>query len=177
MHTKHLIVRDKGEWGEFFVAEREPTPRDNGSLSYSASWTCLSSFGVYGHHWSCMGRPFVEFIQDISADYLLGKIGRKELCDEKMVKEIKRLIGEGRKEKRYPTEIARAALESVKSLASEFDGQALAAMLYRDVALSRVRIEWCDISTQEYDGQCRGFAAKIWPLFVKEIAAIQAASL
>ena len=56
--ARTLTVCHDGEWGEFFVSEREPRICKDGTreyTQYTVTWCCYSSFGVYGHHWYAMG--------------------------------------------------------------------------------------------------------------------------
>lgn len=165
-----IIVRDGMDYGEFFVAEREPqTNESRNYTSYSATWCCYSSYGVYGHHWSSMGSPFAEFIQGMGADYLLSKIGRKEADPDRVLKEVRRLIREARRENRITKDEAAEAYAECRRIEDETTGAFVLAMLYDSVEISRVGIEWCDMSTTSYDPQCLGFVRRIWPKFVEAL--------
>lgn len=66
------------DWGEFLWTTRQHQDLE-GRPVYAATWACISSFGVYGHHWSHMGEPFEVFVQTVGKDYLLGKIARRRM--------------------------------------------------------------------------------------------------
>lgn len=173
MKISHHTVRDKHrDWGEFFVAEREPVANESGRIQYTATWTCYSSFGTFGHHWYSMGEPFAKFIQDVDCGYLLSKIARRVTNGDKACDEIARLIREARREKRITAEVARVAMDDVKSIKDEgADGTVTCHRLYESVPISRVQIEWCDLSTQEWERSAVMFAERIWPEFVKVMKA------
>lgn len=164
-----IEVRVGGEWGTFFVRESDVVPRaDRKGFDASAEWTANTSYGVFGHYWGSMGQPFGDFIAGINTDYLLSKIGREECDSDKVVAELKRLIVEFRKEKRITTDVARNALEEITQLAACYEREPLCMQLYESAALSKVPIEWCDISTRSYTIHSRLFAQKMWPEFVKK---------
>ena len=166
--TTTIEVREKGEWGTFFVREFEITPRENGRVNASAEWVCRSSFGVFGHYWNSMGEPFADFIQGVGDDYLLSKIGREVTDSDKVLNEVNRLIHEARKQKRITKDIEQRAIHQVKLISEEADGATLCHLLYIDPVVNLCPIEWCDISTQSYDGASRMFVKKLWPAFVKQ---------
>lgn len=168
--SETIMVRDGSEWARFFYHEAPPlTMRDN-SRSYSATWCCVSSFGVFGHCWSSMGQPFAEFIQDIETDYLLRKIGRKVTVSEKAFSEVRRLILQCRREDRITKDEARAAMDDIATIECEGGHPEVALNeLYWSVPISRVGIEWCDLTTQDWDTDSVLFAKKLWPLFVQAV--------
>lgn len=163
-----FIIRKNHEWARFFVHESPPmTMRDN-TQSYSATWCCLSSFGVFGHTWSSMGEPFVDFIQGVSADYLLSKIARKVPDAEKTCAEIRRLVLQARLDDRITKQEAKAAWDDIASAEEEGNHpEVVFHELYWSVAISKVGIEWCDLSTQVWDSQAVRFVELLWPEFVK----------
>lgn len=168
--TTHLVVRAGHEWGEFFVHE-EPIERrsDGQGFNASASWTCNSSFGTYGHYWGSMGRPFGEFIKDIGDDYLLGKIATKVYDADKLLDSVLYNLNSRLDEGSGDKKLLRAAIKEAKKLHAECEFDAALPMLfYESVPLSKVRIEWCDMTTQIYPQQAVMFVKKLWPLFVAE---------
>jgi len=168
MNVTHLIVRDdRHEWGEFFVAERDPVTDSGGRLRYSATWTCYSSFGTFGHYWHSMGSRFGEFIQDVEVDYLLGKIANRVPSDEKAIAGVRREIIQRRRYQSIDKEVARDAWNRVDAIAQD---EFVMAALWNDEDISKVGIEWCELTTTDWDSQAVGFAKKIWPVFVKEMA-------
>lgn len=171
MKTTHKIVRWKSDWGEFFVAEREPVV-ENGHTRYTATWTCYSSYGTFGHHWYSMGESFAKFIQDVEQGYLLSKISTRVANEKKTFQSIKRAILENRREKRITKEVARDAMEAVRGIENEGHGaEASAVLIYHDHDIGKAEIEWSDLSTMEHPTQSILFAERIWPEFVKEMAA------
>lgn len=170
--VRHLIVRDdRHEWGEFFVAERDPEPRTSGGLRYTATWTCYSSFGVFGHHWYDMGAPFAEFIRGMDAGYLIGKIGRRVFSEEKAVRAVRNEIVGARVRKAITKEAARDAFDAVEQIEQNYSGEAVATMLYEDADIGHVHIEWSELESMEWDRSTVLFAEKIWPRFVEAIQA------
>lgn len=170
----HYQVYDGHDYGEFFVHERKPVVKADGSVRYCATWVCYSSFGVYGHHWYSMGEPFAKFVQGVSQDYLLSKIGKKIVYEGKVRKEISRLICLRRREKRITSEVARDAWDAVRNIYSEYAGEVFCHMLYDSTELSRVPIEWCDLDSQDYCPQSVQFARLLWPKFVSALRAAAA---
>lgn len=166
-----ILIRSDGEYGRFFFCEQEFALED-GSPRHAATWCCVSSFGVYGYHWSHMSRPFSEFVQGVSTDYLLGKISRKVTSAEKTIASVRRAVLESRRNRRCSKDEAREAWDEIAGI--EVDGwdAAVPHMLWESAELSRCRIEWCDLSTQEWDQQAVMFATKLWPLFVKQLAEV-----
>jgi hypothetical protein len=160
-----LTVRDRSDYGQFFVDEREPVER-NGDTIYCAIWTVYSSYGVYGHCWSSMGAPFAKFIQDINQDYLLGKIADMVPCGEKACRSVRDRIRQARKDGYITKEIARDALDAVKEIEDLGDDQGAAGALYASVPISKVNIEWCDVEARVWHPQAVGFSTRIWPKFV-----------
>ena len=114
-----------------------------------------------------MGMPFAQFAAKISEDYLLSKIGRKECSGEKVAKEVRRLICEARRSGEVTKDEAREAINAVDALAEQYTDETLCTMLYESPEVNEVHIEWCDMSTQEYDGNSKQFVRKLWPEFVK----------
>jgi hypothetical protein len=160
-----LMIRVNGEWGEFFIAEREPVLRPDGHYRYSATWTCLSSFGVFGHYWHDMGEPFSKFIQDIDAGYLLGKIAKKETVPELAIGAIKQEVLSQRKERYITKDTAREAWNEIESIADEgASGEVTCHLLYHSSELSFIN-DW-DFSTRDFCGDAKQFVKKIWPEFV-----------
>jgi len=163
-----LVRDDRNEWGEFFWCERAPVPRSDGGFRYTVTWTCYSSFGVFGHHWYDMGSPFAEFIQHRDDYYLLGKIAEKEFdtdaCRESLLRDILRNRRSGNTTK----EIARDGYNAAISiLDGESDPKAWPHLLYEDADVSAaIRGDYCDITTQDYPMQAKMFVQKIWPRFV-----------
>lgn len=171
MNQLYITVKHEHEYGEFFVSEREPQPRSDGHLRYSATWVCYSSFGTYGHHWSDMGSPFSEFICQVDEHYLLGKIASKHTSPSKTLvsvrEELARLLSDGECTEEAYTEAA----EAVETIEAEDSGEFLIAHLYECSELSECGFDWHDIETQEFDPQAVGFAKKLWPKFVEAVNA------
>ena len=165
--TIKISVRDGHEYGEFFVCEQQPFKRETGGWQASATWTCYSSYGTFGHYWSSMGEPFGEFIKGIEEDYLVGKIGTKRLDVQKMVKGIRQLIRERRKAKAIDREQAREALDALDALVSEHDGDVLCHEIYMCPEICSTGIDLCDVETQSWDGQALHFVRRLWPKFVE----------
>lgn len=170
MHHTVLVNDGHGEWGRFFWHESDPRLRRDGSMEYGATWTAYSSFGVFGHYWGSMGEPFAEFIDGIESDYLLSKIARMETNADKTFAEVKRLIRQRRRDGRITKEEARDAIDDVLAIEANGDHAEVACNdLYQSPAISRCRIEWCDLSTREPEQQAVVFVKKLWPLFVKAV--------
>lgn len=168
----HLSVSVNGEWGEFFVAEREPFVHSDGRVRHSATWVCHSSYGTFGHHWYDMGQPFAEFIADINPNYLLSKIGRRVTDEAKVYKEVRRLIREARKSKEITTEQAREAMDAVQEIEDDCPSpEAACHLLHASPEVNCFHIEWCDMSTQDYDTSSKMFVKKIWTEFLREFRA------
>lgn len=164
-----VSVRTGGEWGTFFVRESPVVKRDDGKgYNAQAEWTANTSFGVFGHYWSSMGQPFGEFISDIASDYLLRKVGRKVTDSEMVAKELQRLVCQYRKERRIEKDIAVDAIDEIKRLMQEYEGDSFCVHAYESIELSRVPFDWCDISTKSYETGSLMFAKKLWPAFVKQ---------
>lgn len=166
MTTTIMVRCERGEYGEFFVNERE-TVKQDGYIRYSATWTCYSSFGVFGHHWYDMGCPFDEFISDISPDYLLSKIARRVNNEDKMAAGLRTLIDEAS----VSQETKQCAIDALESFEDEGYGpEVLAYLIYQDDDIHECGIDFCDIDSMEYDSQAVCFVKTLWPLFVVEIA-------
>ena len=163
------FVRDSGEYGEFFVNEREPVTSASGYTSYSATWVCYSSFGVFGHHWSSMGEPFAEFIRDVDSHYLLGKISSEVLDERKMVAGVRKAIIERRRQKAISADVAREALDTLTSLSEEHSGDVLAHEIYMSTEISKTGVDLCEVPTREYPRQAVEFVRRLWPKFVAAV--------
>lgn len=167
-----IQVRDRGEWGTFFVRESPVLPREGGGVNASAEWTCNSSFGVFGHYWSSMGEPFAEFIKGVDRDYLLGKIAGGRVSDEReTIKKIRAEIRSLRKRRQITADQARAAVDSLDSLVSEHTGEILFHELYMDDAISEIGIELGECVAMRWPDQAEAFAKRLWPLFVEQFRA------
>lgn len=167
--TTVIDVRAKGERGSFYV--REWLREEGKDIRHSAEFVCNTTFGVYGFYWSHMGEPFAEFIREISTDYLLSKIGREVTDSDKAAKELRRLVLEQRRERSITKDVARDALNEIETILSDYSGEAACHEFYMGVALSKCNIEWCDLSSRSWDGQCLGFVRTLWPEFVKQFCA------
>ena len=168
--TSTYDIRDgHGEYAEFFVNEREPVPRSDGLMRYTATWVCYSSFGVFGHHWYDMGEPFAVFVQGVSDDYLLSKIARKVTSAKKTIEGVKRAVLNARRECRVTSDIARDALDSIACISDDAPDEAVPHLLWESVEISRCDIDWCDLETQVWETQALMFVKKLWPLFVKAV--------
>lgn len=168
----YLLIRVDHEWGEFFVREADPITRTRDGKTYtthSATWCCNSSFGVFGHHWSSMGAPFADFIQDVDEHYLLGKISRTEVNADLMMKSVKSEIRSLRKRKAIDATEAREAIDKLKELADECSDGGLGDAIYRSSEIGSLPIEWTDLSTTDYPVSAKMFVKKLWPEFVKQI--------
>lgn len=168
----YLPIRVDHEWGEFFVREADPVTRIRDGktyTTYSATWCCNSSFGVFGHHWSSMGEPFAKFIQDVDTHYLLGKISRTEVDADLMMKSVKSEIQSLRKSKRIDATKARGAISKLKELADECSDGGLGDAIYRSSEIGSLPIEWTDLSTTDYPVSAKMFVKKLWPAFVKQM--------
>jgi hypothetical protein len=163
-----IDVRVGHEYATFFVEESEVVPRTTGGVQASATWTAYSSYGVFGHYWHSMGEPFGEFIKDIDADYLLGKIASKKLDDRKMIKSIKAAIIARRKARQITSDVAREALDALKTLEAEHSGDVLCHEIYMCSEICDTGIDLCDCETQEWDAQALHFVKKLWPAFVEK---------
>lgn len=68
----HIEIRDRGEWGSFFVRHgTEP-----------GSWievVCNSSFGVVGHMWTAPSGDLYRFLRSLGKDYVLNKFWGKDM--------------------------------------------------------------------------------------------------
>lgn len=160
------VVKD-GEWGEFFVREH-PVVTDSSGTRYSATFTCNTSFGVYGYHWSSMGLPFPEFAAKIGSDYLLGKIGGERKPSAKLiVTGVKKQILTQRYEGQINAEDAREAWEFVDECDAFYGDQEIGAMIYSGMP-DGVEINF-EFSHTEYDMAAQIFVEKLWPLFVREL--------
>lgn len=168
----HVNVNSKGEWGEFFVAEREPVTDSTGRTRYAATWTAYTSYGVFGHHWYSMGEPFAEFIRETEPEYVLSKVGRKVTDDAMVYREVRRLIREARREKEITKEQASEAVDAVKKIEDDGPSPEVAChLLYMSPEINCFHIEWCDIRTQDWDHASKRFVEELWPEFVREFAA------
>ena len=162
-----IHIRNGHEHGTFFVEESDVVPRSTGGFQASATWTCHSSYGVFGYHWNSMGESFGEFIKEIDNDYLLNKISSRRLDTNKMLKNVKAAIIARRKSKAIDSETAREALKTLESMSHEFDGEVLCHEIYMSTEISDTGIDLCNCETQEWDGQALGFVRKLWPKFVE----------
>lgn len=161
----YIHVAKDGEWGEFFVREH-PIVTDSSGPQYSATFTCNTSFGVYGYHWSSMGSPFRDFAATISSDYLLRKIGGEKKPSAKLiVAGIKKQILEQRREKEICASDAREAWNLVEMYAEEYGDPEIAGVINRCIDLE---FNW-DFQHTDYDSDARNFVQKLWPLFVREL--------
>lgn len=170
MAVKFYDVRVDGEWAEFYVNERKPVKDSSGHLRYSASWCCLSSYGVFGHYWHSMGSPFKQFVADIEEDYLLSKIGQRvPSCDviwESVLREIKAI----RRSRSVTKEAARKAWTAANEILDD-DGHfgspdVFVKYLSEDEDLSNLKIEWTELNSMEWEGDALQFVRKLWPAFV-----------
>lgn len=175
MH-KPISIRDRHDYAEFFVDEKEPVKRSDGSIEWAALWCCYSSFGVFGYYWSGMGEPFAEFIAGIDAGYLLGKIAKKEFDDDTCLKSVRGAIVEARRDRRRTVtkEIAREAWDAVESISEGYSGESLATVLYECGELSILEYEWTEMTNQAWDRQAVAFVERMWPKFVAAYASLDA---
>lgn len=165
--TYGLLVRDGMDWAEFFVNERQPV-QEGDHTRYSVTWACVSSYGVFGHHWAHMGSPFPEFAARTGPDYLLGKIARQTFDADKFAKWIRREIFTSRATREQKS----AASAAFRRLRDEHgDNESLAALCYADDAISHCRPEWSDCESRSHDRQAVMFVEKMWPKFVAELSA------
>lgn len=168
---RHFVVREDGEWGEFFVHERPPV-RSRDSTQYAATFTCYSSFGVYGHHWFDMGSPFVEFIADISADYLISKIGGERRPSSQLIcSGIRKQILDRRYAGLIDRDNARDAWDFVSECEGEYSDDEIGGAIYRGLS---IEIDF-EFTTTEYSPASKQFVKKLWPLFVSQLRAVATA--
>lgn len=160
------VVKD-GEWGEFFVHEH-PVVTDSNGPRHSATFTCNTSFGVYGYHWSHMGSPFRDFAATISSDYLLRKIGGERKSSAKLiVAGVKKQILTQRYEGQINAEDAREAWDFVDKCNAIYGNHEIGAMIYSGMP-DGVSIDF-EFSHTEYSMDAQNFVQKLWPLFVREL--------
>jgi hypothetical protein len=163
------------EWGEFFVCEAKPRLR-GGHLQYAASFTALTSYGVFGHFWSHMGEPWVEFASGIDQGYLLGKIGHKTVNDKKIIEGVRRAILHARRQQDASKDEAREAWDELDELRGEYSGDVLCHEIYHNsMAINKVIGDYAEITTQDWDVSCLKFVELLWPEFVKALQARAAA--
>lgn len=170
MNVTHISILENGEYGEFFVGEREPQPRSDGGMRYSATWCCYSSFGVFGHYWYDMGEPFAEFVSGTDRDYVLSKITQMEFDDETCLDGVRHELSRRRRNKYITAEIAREGWNCIDAIASDASGEALAYSLYNDSDVAKAVGDFIDIPTRRYPRAAERFMDKLWPLFVKELS-------
>jgi hypothetical protein len=170
--TYSVIVRDDYDYGEFFVRESDVVARPDGrGFDASATWSCVSSYGMYGHHWSSMGEPFAEFVRGVDDDdYLLGKIAHKVQRDSSaIVASITRLIAERVATGACTPDVAGEAATAMGSLEDEHSGDVLCHEIYMCEEVSATGIDLCDAETQEWDPQAVAFVKRLWPKFVAAV--------
>lgn len=162
--TKRYMVRlEHGGWGEFFVHEAE---RESGAKSYSASWTCNSSYGTYGHYWNSMGAPFADFIRGVDSYYLLGKVAQTRFAPDAFIKAMKRAIFISRATR----EDKSAAAKALDRIRCEVSDAALVWCCQESREIGVCEIDCCDLpSCESYDGNALDFANKLWPKFVEAV--------
>lgn len=164
-NVRNILVRNGYDYAEFFVRETGPIPLDNGRTRYAATWCCVSSYGVYGHHWSDMGCPLVKFVAGAGNDYLLSKIARRVFDKDRFKKWLSREIFTARVDR----EAKSRAAAQLRSLCEDHDGEALAVLAFEDPAIAECEPEWCDADTRDWDPQAVMFVEKMWPKFVAEL--------
>lgn len=167
--ARGYFVRVGHEWTEFFVREFAPAERE-GHTNYAATWACNSSYGVFGHHWSSMGRPFAKFAAEIDEDYLLGKISKTEPDAEVTVASVRRKILTIRRNKDCTKQEAADAWQAVENLDSEYGNNEIFLKLREDADIGAVldNSDW-DFATTAYPLNAVSFVKKLWPEFVKAL--------
>jgi hypothetical protein len=168
MKTTTLQVRDNHEYGTFFVEESGVVPRKDGKgVQASATWTCYSSFGTFGHHWSSMGSCFSDFIKDVDSHYLLGKISSKHSCARKACDSIREQIKEKLSSGSVTNEQAEAANDAIDDCEAEGSGDVCIHLLYMNEVLNDISIDYDSVEMEEWDKQAVEFVKRLWPKFVE----------
>ena len=82
VNVGRFIVRDGMDWGEFYVGAIRGTD-EHGGERFAVTVSCVTSYGVFGHHWSHCSSSAADFLSRINEDYLLGKIARQVFNGER----------------------------------------------------------------------------------------------
>lgn len=168
--ANRIVIRHDGEWGEFFFSASGPIALEGGDTRFAATWCCVSSFGVYGHHWGYMGEAFAEFVRDLEEDYLLSKISTRETSGEVACNDVRRQILESRKKRAITKDEARDAMDAVNSVEADGgSGESMCDTLLESSELECVGIDWCGLNCREWNNQALQFVRKLWPMFVAEL--------
>lgn len=170
MAVKFYDVRADGEWAEFYVNKRDPVMDFSGHSRYSASWCCLSSYGVFGHYWHSMGSPFKQFVAKLEEDYLLCKIGRKIASADVTLDSVRRAIKSIRRNENISKDDAREAWGAVDAIADEYyPAEILISKLSEAEEIEKLELDWTEINTMDWESDAVQFVRKLWPAFVEAL--------
>lgn len=161
------------EWGIFFVHAFARQNRVDGSQIYAATFSCVSSFGAFGRHWSDLGEPFERFVQSVRDDYLLGKISTKVTQTEKICESIKQLLDQRVNDGDMRPEDANEAKNLLHNYAQDYSDELLAHRLYRSKPFNRLfsPYDWTELAMRDYPLDAKNFVTVLWPEFVRQLKA------
>lgn len=169
--ARRYSVADGHEHGTFFVQSGSRQNRVDGTWRYWATFSCVTSYGNYGFHWSYMGCPFAQFVQDVESDYLLSKISARITQTSKICESVTRLIDERLAANQLTTARANQAKNLLREFSLDYSDSLLAHRLYRSKLFSQLLspYDWTELSMQDYPLDAKNFAAKLWPEFVWQL--------
>lgn len=160
-----FVVHNDHGWAAVFMRYGEDKSV-NGHRQYEGILSIHSDYGSYGYWWSCMGCQLPEFLADIDASYLLGKISRTETDWDSAEKRLKAAVIEARKNGAKPAD-CREAWEAINDAFAEYSGRDASLSLYHDGSLNKVIHDWTELFTTKYQSDATQFVKQMWPDIVK----------
>lgn len=154
-HTYYVDVFKDGEWGTFLIRERQL-----GENKYSAVVVAYTSFGVYGHEWTNLGRPFKEFIQGLEYDYLMKKMAKKEYCEITARKSIFDILGEDVEDAAELEEL----IEEVGYIFDDNIGEHQVEVCFEHDNIGSY-LMYNEVNTKDYPEDAKNFYNIIWKEF------------
>lgn len=177
-------IRNVGEWANITMDCWDRPANDGGRVYYCGEITIQSGFGTWGYIWTACGRPFKQFLGEISFDYAFGKFmgGALDRYDgEATVARVRRDIIEERRRGHITKAEAREAWDCVadeeeRLACSRNDfGYAMwdiAGRLDREHPMRDHFSDPCGWPcVTKPDIQAVGFWRDIWPLFIDALKA------
>lgn len=146
----HVREADGFSWGYFFVHE-------NGIL------TAYTDYGNYAYCWSASGRSvsIKEFLVRIHADYLLGKIARRDTLDEERTQHV---FAEHLLYLRRQNTITKEQAREMYGEMRETEPRDLVQWGMDQGGYFSDCWEW---ARYDYSASAKAFAERLWPLFVQ----------
>ncbi len=150
---RHVIPSDNlGGWAIIFIDQQ-------------GTFSTVSDYGSYGYIWTHPGMPFRQFLQQIEAHYLMGKLagGKREYQGERTVAKIRQYLAD------------------VGTSPPILDQELELLQRHNDLCHEHDYLFWCedtslDVAGEEdlravydYPIQLQQFCQKVWPKFVAKL--------